>query len=164
MGISTKSIRQRIFPMRDRQVMLDADLADLYGVETGALTRAVLRNRERFPVDFMFQLTKEEWARLRCQIGISNEGRGGRRYRPRVFSEQGIAMLSSVLRSKQAVAVNIEIMRAFVELRRMAQSYEELSSRIDELEREVGAKLGRERARVDTIVALILSNTTKRLC
>ena len=78
--------------------MLDADLADLYGVETGALTRAVLRNRERFPSDFMFQLTEEEWARLRCQIGISNEGRGGRRYRPRVFSEQGVAMLSSVQR------------------------------------------------------------------
>jgi len=142
--------------------MLDADLADLYGVETGALTRAVLRNRERFPSDFMFQLTEEEWVRLRCQFGISNEGRGGRRYRPRVFSEQGIAMLSSVLRSEQAVAVNIEIMRAFVELRHIAQSYEGLANRLDELERNVSAKLGKERARVDAIFKLLREVTLSR--
>lgn len=160
--VSARAIRRRIFLVRSRQVMLDADLADLYGVETGALTRAVLRNRERFPSDFMFQLTEEDWARLRCQIGISNEGRGGRRYRPRVFSEQGIAMLSSVLRSKQAIAVNVEVMRAFVELRRMAQSYEELANRVDELEREVGAKLGRERARVDAIFKLLREVTLTR--
>jgi hypothetical protein len=128
--------------LRERQVMLDEDLAELYGVETGALTRAVRRNAERFPDDFMFQLTRDEWAALRSQSGISNEGRGGRRYAPYVFTEQGVAMLSGVLRSKRAVAVNIEIMRAFVELRRAASSYAAIEQRLEELERETTAKLG----------------------
>jgi hypothetical protein len=117
--------------------MLDEDLAELYGVETGALTRAVRRNIDRFPGDFMMQLSGDEWSDLRSQIGISKEGRGGRRYRPYVFTEQGVAMLSSVLRSKRAVAVNIEIMRAFVELRRLAESHEDLAKRIHELESEM---------------------------
>jgi len=107
--VSVGAVQKRIYLIRDTQAMLDSDLAELYGVETGALTRAVRRNKERFPADFMFQLTQEEWTGLRSQIGISNEGRGGRRYRPLVFSEQGVAMLSSVLRSKRAAAVNVEI-------------------------------------------------------
>lgn len=122
--------------------MLDEDLAELYGVETGALTRAVRRNSERFPEDFMFQLTSEEWAALRSQTGISKAGRGGRRYAPYVFTEQGVAMLSGVLRSKRAVAVNIAIMRAFVELRRAATSYAGLEARLEELEHETRTKLG----------------------
>jgi hypothetical protein len=121
--------------LRDQQVVLDEDLAQLYGVETGALTRAVRRNASRFPEDFMFQLTQAEFDGLRSQFGISN--RGGRRYRPYVFTEQGVAMLSSVLRSEQAVAVNIEIMRAFVAMRQAARSQEELVRRLDDLEKEM---------------------------
>lgn len=98
----------------------------------------VKRNRDRFPEDFMFQLDKAEAAVLRSQIATSNEGRGGRRYAPYVFTEQGVAMLSGVLRSKRAGAVNIEIMRAFVELRRAASNYAALETRLDELEREMG--------------------------
>ena len=114
--------------------MLDRDLALLYGVETKVLNRAVKRNLQRFPFDFMFQLTSEEAKILRCQIGTSNEGRGGRRYLPYVFTEQGVAMLSSVLNSERAIVVNIEIMRAFVKLRQMLASNAELSRRLDELE------------------------------
>ena len=114
--------------------MLDRDLALLYGVETKVLNRAVKRNLQRFPLDFMFQLTAEEANSLRCQIGTSNEGRGGRRYLPYVFTEQGVAMLSSVLNSERAIVVNIEIMRAFVKLRQMLASNAELSRRLDELE------------------------------
>lgn len=114
--------------------MLDVDLAMLYGVETGALNRAVKRNLKRFPPDFMFQLTADEADRLRCQIGISNKGRGGRRFLPYVFTEQGIAMLSTVVNSERAVAVNIEIMRTFVKLRQMLASNAELGRRLDELE------------------------------
>ncbi len=122
--------------------MLDQDLAGLYGVETKALTRAVRRNEDRFPADFMFRLTADEFADLRCQFGTSNAGQGGRRYSPYVFTEQGVAMLSSVLRSKRAVAVNIEIMRAFVEIRRAAASYKELEKRISELEETTAGKFG----------------------
>ena len=118
--------------------MLDRDLASLYGVETGALNRAVKRNLQRFPLDFMFQLTTDESDFLRCQIGISKTGRGGRRFLPYVFTEQGVAMLSSVLNSERAVLVNIEIMRAFVKLRQMLASNSELSHRLDELESKYG--------------------------
>lgn len=122
--------------------MLDQDLAELYGVETKALTRAVRRNEDRFPADFMFHLSADEFADLRCQLGTSTAGHGGRRYAPYVFTEQGVAMLSSVLRSKRAVAVNIEIMRAFVEIRRAAASYKKLEKRISDLERTTAGKFG----------------------
>ncbi|HEU4393552.1 MAG TPA: ORF6N domain-containing protein [Solirubrobacterales bacterium] len=124
--IAAPAIEKRIFVVRERQVMLDEDLADLYGVETKRLVQQVKRNRERFPGDFMFQLNKSEAEALRSQIATSNEGRGGRRYAPYVFTEQGVAMLSGVLRSDRAIAVNIEIMRAFVELRRVAGSFQGL--------------------------------------
>jgi hypothetical protein len=123
-------------------VMLDSDLAELYGVETRALVQQVKRNPERFPGDFMFQLSAKELDRLRSQFVISNEGRGGRRTLPYAFTEQGVAMLSSVLRSSRAVAVNIEIMRAFVEMRQAASGYAELQRRLDELERATTGKLG----------------------
>jgi hypothetical protein len=119
--------------MRGQRVILDADLAALYGVPVKGLIRAVKRNLDRFPADFMFQLEKQEVARLRYQFGTSN-GRGGRRYAPYAFTEQGVAMLSSVLRSKRAVLVNVEIMRAFVQLRRMLASNAELARRLSELE------------------------------
>jgi uncharacterized protein YciW len=122
--------------------MLDEDLAELYGVETRRLVEQVRRNPERFPGDFMFQLTKEEAAALRSQSATS-KGRGGRRYAPYVFTEQGVAMLSGVLRSPTAVAVNIAIMRAFVELRRAATSYAEIERRLSELERASRDKLSK---------------------
>jgi hypothetical protein len=136
--IAAPAIEQRIFVVRGRQVMLDEDLADLYGVETKRLVEQVKRNLDRFPEDFMFQLDKDEAAALRSQIATSNTGRGGRRYAPYVFTEQGVAMLSSVLRSKRAIAVNIEIMRAFVELRRIASSYAAIEKRLEQIEREMG--------------------------
>jgi hypothetical protein len=139
--IAAPAIEKRIFAVRGRQVMLDEDLANLYGVETKRLVEQVKRNLERFPADFMFQLNKEEDAALRSQIATSKHGRGGRRYAPYVFTEQGVAMLSSVLRSKQAIAVNIEIMRTFVELRRVAVSYAALQERLDDLEREMSGRL-----------------------
>lgn len=138
---SAPAIENRIYVIRGRQVMLDEDLADLYGVETRVLVQQVKRNVKRFPADFMFQLTKSEAEALRSQIVISNIGRGGRRYEPYVFTEQGVAMLSGVLRSDRAIAVNIEIMRAFVELRRTAGSFQELQKRLDQMELDIGARL-----------------------
>ena len=133
--VPLERIEQRIIVLRGQKVLLDADLAELYGVETKALNRAVKRNPERFPGDFMFQLTPEEFTEsLRCQIGTSKETQGGRRTMPYAFTEQGVAMLSSVLRSPRAVLVNVEIMRAFVRLRRMLATHEELARKIAELE------------------------------
>jgi len=131
--------------LRGQRVLLDTELAAFYGVETSALVRAVKRNIDRFPSDFMFQLTKAEFDALRCQSGISNlksqdgrSKRGGRRYLPYAFTEQGVAMLSSVLRSQRAVRVNIEIMRAFVRLRQVLAVNAELAKRLDQLEARVG--------------------------
>jgi hypothetical protein len=133
--ISSERIEKVIYLIRGEKVMLDRDLALLYEVETKVLNRAVKRNLQRFPSDFMFQLTAEEVANsLRCQIGTSKKGRGGRRYLPYVFTEQGVAMLSTVLNSERSILVNIEIMRAFVKLRQMLASNAELSRRLDELE------------------------------
>ena len=127
-------IAQTILFIRDQKVMLDADLAALYGVDTRTLVQAVRRNVARFPADFMFQLTKQEFDSLRSQIVISN--RGGRRYPPYAFTEQGVAMLSSVLRSERAIQVNVEIMRAFVELRRMLASHADLARKLSTLEKK----------------------------
>ncbi len=128
--MNRRLVEQSIYLIRNQKVMLDEDLARLYGTETGALVRAVQRNRERFPEDFMFQLSEQEASALRCQIGISKSGRGGRRYLPYVFTEQGIAMLSGVLNSPRAIAVNIEIMRAFVRLRSLIESHTELAEKL----------------------------------
>jgi ORF6N domain len=139
--VTAPLIEKRIFVIRERQVMLDEDLADLYGVETKRLIQQVKRNSKRFPGDFMFQLSREEAQALRSQIATSNDGRGGRRYAPYVFTEQGVAMLSGVLHNDRAIAVNIEIMRAFVELRRVTNSYAALQVRLEELEREMSGRL-----------------------
>jgi hypothetical protein len=133
--VLTRHIEQAILVIRGHRVMLDADLAALYGVETGALVRAVKRNAYRFPEDFMFQLTSQEFEILRCQFGISSSW-GGRRHPPYAFTEQGVAMLSSVLRSKRAAQVNVEIMRAFVRLRRILADNAGLARRLDELEKK----------------------------
>ncbi len=131
-----RNIEKKIYVIRGQRVMLDSDLAELYGVETSALNRQVKRNLDRFPVDFMYQLTKEEYESLRCQIGISNEGRGGRRYQPQVFTENGVAMLSSVLSSKRAISVNIAIMRIFTKLRSFMVLESDLSNRMNGLEHD----------------------------
>ena len=129
-------IERRIIVIRGENVLLDDDLARMYGVETRALVQAVKRNVKRFPPDFMFQLSREEFEALRAQLGNSSHGWGGRRYLPHAFTEQGVAMLSSVLRSARAVHVNIEIVRAFVRLRRMAGSVTELRRKVDALEQK----------------------------
>src|SRR5438270_1901022 len=118
--------------------MIDTDLAELYGVPTFRLNEAVKRNKKRFPEDFMFQLTKEEEESLTSQIAISKTGRGGRRHRPYAFTEQGVAMLSSILKSERAVKVNIAIMRAFVKLRETLETNREFARKFSELERRVG--------------------------
>jgi len=135
--IPIERIAQRIRHLRSEKVLLDSDLAQLYGVTTGNLNKAVNRNRHRFPSDFMFQLTAEEAKRLIFQLGIS-KSRGGRRHMPYAFTEQGVAMLSSVLKSERAVKVNIAIMRAFVNMRRMLETNRELARKFSELERRVG--------------------------
>ena len=143
-------VERRILLIRGQNVMLSSDLAQLYGVQTGALNRAVKRNSARFPQDFMFQLSKKDWDSLKCQIGISSSseegsqnvtlGWGGSRLPPFAFTEQGVAMLSSVLRSPRAVQVNIAIMRAFVRLREMLMSNADLARKLLALENKYDAQ------------------------
>jgi hypothetical protein len=139
-------------------VLLDEDLAELYGVATGALNRAVKRNGDRFPNDFMFQIDAEEWANLRCQMGISS-AHGGRRGRPFVFTEQGVAMLPSVLHSERAIQVNIAIMRTFVQLRRLMDGNRELARRIDALESRYDEQFS---AVFDAIKRLVSEDTQRK--
>ena len=133
-AINLKEIKNLIYTIRDKQVMLDSDLASLYQVETKNLNKAVKRNMERFPVSFCFQLTEEETQNLRFQIGTSSLNYGGRRYLPYVFTEQGVAMASAILRSDIAVKVSVEIMEAFVEMRRMLISNASLFHRLENIE------------------------------
>ena len=132
--VKARRIEQAIVIVRGIRVLLDADLAPLYGVTTRELVQAVKRNRQRFPKDFMLQLTDDDVEILRSQSVISSSDHGGRRYAPYAFTEQGVAMLTSVLRSKRAIHANIEIMRAFVRLRRLVQPAEALIKKIDEME------------------------------
>ena len=134
--IPTDRILSKIYLIRDVKVMLDRDLSELYGVETRTLNQAVKRNIKRFPEDFMFQLTKEEFEDWRSQIVMSNRDKMGIRRRPYAFTEQGVAMLSSVLNSDRAIQVNIQIMRAFTHLRRMLTSHEDLKRKIDKMEKK----------------------------
>jgi ORF6N domain-containing protein len=134
--VHIRRIERTVHRLRGHNVILDRDLADLYRVDVRALNQAVGRNRNRFPADFMFRLTASEAASLRSQTVISNGGRGGRRFLPYAFTEQGVAMLSSVLRSARAVRVNIEIMRTFVRLRQMLDANVQLARKLDELERK----------------------------
>ncbi|MBM4122585.1 MAG: ORF6N domain-containing protein [Nitrospira sp.] len=135
--VSSERIEKSILLLRGHKVMLDSDLAKLYGVQTRVLNQAVRRNQSRFPADFMFRLNQNEAIALRSQFVILKSGRGQhRKYLPYAFTEQGVAMLSSVLNSERAVQVNIAIMRAFVRLREMIASNKELARRLDELERK----------------------------
>jgi len=132
------AISQKIYFLRGQRVMLSSDLAKLYGVEVRALVQAVQRNLERFPSDFLFQLSEEEHKHLRSQLVISSWG--GARRAPYAFTEQGVAMLSSVLRSKRAVQVNIAIMRTFVRLREMLATNQKLRRKIEDMEKRYNAK------------------------
>ena len=175
-----ENLAELVFMVRGEKVLLDADLAMLYGVETGALNRAVKRNVERFPADFMLQLTPEEWDDLKCQIGISSSPaaatkvkkvgpirsqvvtastHGGRRAIPYAFTEQGVAMLSSVLRSQRAVEVNIAIMRTFVQLRRLMDSNRDLARRIEAMETRYDEQFSQV---FDAIKQLIAEDKTRK--
>jgi len=133
--VPIESIVTKIIFLRDEKVLLDRDLAVLYGVETKVLKQAVRRNIRRFPSDFMFELSKEEFEDWRSQFVTSNSVKMGLRYKPMAFTEQGVAMLSSVLKSERAIEVNIATMRAFVRLRQMLASNEELARKLEEMEK-----------------------------
>ena len=164
MGVSRHSlsippyphIARTILVLRGHRVLLDEALAELYGVETRVLVQAVKRNLARFPEDFMFQLTAPEWAALRSQIVTLKLGRGQhRKYLPYAFTEQGVAMLSSVLNSNRAITVNIEIMRAFVRMRALLASNRELAKRLDQLEARLDKKLAAHDESIAAILAAI---------
>ena len=153
--VQRASVERRIYIVRSQKVMIDNDLALLYRVPTKAFNQAVRRNMPRFPADFMFQLNAAEWLALRSQFVISKAGRGGRRYPPYAFIEQGVAMLSSVLGSERAVAVNIEIMRAFVRMRELLSSTKELARRFAQLEARIDKKLGEHDEAITAILSAI---------
>jgi len=133
--IQEQKILNRIYVVRGEKVMLDKDLADMYGVETKVFNQSVKRNIDRFPKDFMFALSAKEWDNLRSQFVTSSWG--GQRYRPRVFTEQGVAMLSSILNSKTAIEVNIRIIRVFTKMRQFALTHKEILVQLNKLEKEV---------------------------
>jgi phage regulator Rha-like protein len=130
-------IESRILTIREHRVMLDSDLAELYGVSTRRLNEQVKRNQHRFPADFMFQLTKSEARALRSQFATSKAGRGGRRYRPYAFTEHGAIMVASVLNTRRAVEVSVYVVRAFVRLREMLSTHKELARKLSELEKRI---------------------------
>jgi hypothetical protein len=138
-AIAAERVGHFILVVRRQRVLLDEDLATLYGVETRVLLQAVKRNLQRFPPDFMFELSSAEWTALRSQSVTSKPGRGGRRYAPYAFTEQGVAMLSSVLSSDRAIAVNIEIMRSFVRIRRLLEADKSPARKFDRLERKLAS-------------------------
>ena len=134
--IPTEIIENKIYLFREQRVMIDRDLAEMYGVTTKVLNQAVSRNMERFPNDFMFKLSLYEAKRLRSQIVTSNVGRGGLRWQPYAFTEQGVAMLSSVLKSPRAIAVNIQIIRTFTKIRQILIEHSDLRLRVEAMERQ----------------------------
>ena len=158
--IPAERIENKIFLIRGHKVMLDRDLAELYGVETKYLKRQVNRNLDRFPEDFMFKLTEEESHILRCQFGTLEKGKHSK-YLPYAFTEQGVAMLSGILRSKRAVQVNIAIMRAFVKLRQVLATHKELSRKLHELEQKVGENSAEIKGVFDAIRKLMEPPPTK---
>ncbi len=155
---SHKVIEQKTYLIREQKVIFDRDLAELYGVETRVLIQAVKRNKERFPDDFMFQLTDNEYINLKSQFVISSWG-GSRRAKPYALTEQGVAILSSVLKSDRAIKVNIQIIRSFVRLRKIMASHKGLSHRLDELEQKYDSQF---RVISDAIRALMSENETPK--
>ncbi len=148
-------ITSKIYLLRNEKVLIDRDLAELYGVETKRLKEAVKRNIDRFPSDFMFVLSKEELKNWRTQFATSNSDRMGLRYAPLAFTEQGVAMLSSVLNSERAVQVNIAIMRAFVQMRMFLQSNDVLAKKLKELEQETKKKFAKQQEQIKFIFEAI---------
>jgi phage regulator Rha-like protein len=154
--VPVERISSSILVLRGQKILLDTELAQLYGVATKVLLQAVKRNRQRFPEDFMIQLTEPEWEGLRSQNVTLKSGRGQhRKYLPHAFTEQGIAMLSSVLRSKRAIAVNIQIMRAFVHMRELLNSNRELARQLKELEVRLEKKLATHDQAITEILSTI---------
>ncbi len=135
--LSEDSVVNKIYTIRDQKVMLDSDLAALYGVETKRLNEQIRRNLDRFPEDFMFQLTGTEWDSLRSQFATSKNKRGGRTYLPNVFTEHGVLMLSSILSSQQAIQVNIQVVRIFTRLRKLLGEHNELKSEMTDVKRRL---------------------------
>jgi hypothetical protein len=155
MAAKSGQLQELIYEIRGQKVMLDSDLAALYGIELKVMNQAVKRNIGRFPLDFMFQLTNDEWDSLRSQIVTSKSNRGGRRYAPYVFTEQGVSMLSSVINSERAIEVNINIMRTFVKLRRYVLSKSDNNAQIAELRKLLMLYIEKNDKRVnDIIIAL----------
>ncbi|MFH1194782.1 MAG: ORF6N domain-containing protein [bacterium] len=163
--IPIERISSKIHLIRGEKVLLDSDLAELYCVETKQLKRAVKRNSERFPQDFMFQLNRGEHNSLRCQFGTLKRGQHSK-YLPFAFTEQGVAMLSSVLNSERAIQVNIAIMRAFVQMRKFLQSNDELAKKLKKLENETRKKFSRQQEQIklifDAIKELMIEKQTPK--
>jgi hypothetical protein len=157
--VPVDDIERRIFSLRGHKVMIDSDLAEVYGVGTRALNQAVRRNRHRFPHDFMFRLTLKEADSLRSQSVISKTGRGGRRYLPNVFTEHGAVMLASVLNSSAAVAASIQVVRAFVRLRTILAAQEDLARKLDALEQKCDRRF---KAVFETIREMLTPLATSR--
>ncbi len=157
LSVTDEIISQKIYIIRGKKVMLDKDLAELYGVETKILNKAVKRNIKRFPADFMIHVTQLEAENLRFQIGTSKAKAGGSRYLPYAFTEQGVAMLSSVLHSERAIQVNIQIIRMFTKLRELLEQHKDLRVRIEELEK----KYDKQFQSVFFALKQLLSNTEK---
>ena len=156
-------VERRILLIRGHRVILNIHLAELYGVSTGRLMEQIKRNRERFPPDFLFQLTKEEFESLKSQFAISKEqGRGGRRHLPYAFTEHGAVMAANVLKSKRAIQVSIYVVRAFVRLRQLLSSHRDLAEKFDELERTVATHDKAICSLFDAIRKLITSPEPKR--
>lgn len=153
--IPIENITSKIYFIRNEKVLIDRDLANMYGVETRVLKQAVRRNKERFPNDFMFVLSKEEFENWRSQFVTSNSDKMGLRYPPMAFTEQGVAMLSSVLNSERAIKVNIAIMRAFVKMREYLQSNEKLARKLKELEKETREKFTKQQKQITLIFEAI---------
>ena len=150
--VPATSVESRILTIRGQKVIIDSDLAEIYGVETSALNRAIKRNLTRFPTDFIFQITREEVTDLRCQFGISNKGRGGRRFLPYVFTENGAVMAASVLNSPEAIRMSVFVVRAFVQMRDLLTGSRELAAELKKLEATLTARLDvHETAIVDVL-------------
>ena len=152
LALKPENLAQLVFVIRGEKVMLDVDLAKLYGVSRKALNQAFRRNKQRFPTDFAFQLSKEEFDQLRSQI-VTSSLHGGRRYRPYAFIEQGVAMLSSVLRSTRAVEVNIAIMRTFVQLRHLMDTNRDLARKVEALEKKYDEQFAEVFAAIKELIA-----------
>lgn len=157
LSVSAASVAERILVVRGHKVMLDSDLAALYGVSTGRFNEAVRRNLSRFPPDFMFQLSRQEVAALISQFAISKPGRGGRRHAPYVFTEHGAIMAATILNTSRATEVSVFVVRAFVELREALANHKELTKRLEELEAKIEGKLVKHDEAIASILSAIRS-------